>query len=41
MSAINTNEDLRLRMESCAIISLRVVSTKLNKYIVLTMQTYK
>ena len=41
MSANNTNEDLSLRIESSAIINLRVVSTKLKKYIVLTMQTYK
>ena len=30
-----------LRIESSAIISLHGVSTKLNKYIVFTMQTYK
>ena len=29
------------RIESSAIINLRGVSTKLNKYIVFTMQTYK
>ena len=41
ISANNTNEDLSLRIESYAIINLRVVSTKLKKYVVLTMQTYK
>ena len=34
-------EDPSLRIESSAIINLRGVSTKLNKYIVFTMQTYK
>ena len=34
-------EDPNLRIESSAIINLRGVSTKLNKYIVFTMQTYK
>ena len=38
---ISTDEDPSLRIESSAIINLRGVSTKLNKYIVLTMQTYK
>ena len=38
---ISTDEDLSLRIESSAIINLRGVSTKLNKYIVFTMQTYK
>ena len=38
---ISTDEDPSLRIESCAIINLRGVSTKLNKYIVFTMQTYK
>ena len=33
--------DPSLRIESSAIINLRGVSTKLNKYIVFTMQTYK
>ena len=37
----STDEDLSLRIESSAIINLRGVSTKLNKYIVFTMQTYK
>ena len=37
----NTDEDPSLRIESSAIINLRGVSTKLNKYIVFTMQTYK
>ena len=38
---IRTDEDPSLRIESSAIINLRGVSTKLNKYIVFTMQTYK
>ena len=38
---ISTDEDSSLRIESSAIINLRGVSTKLNKYIVFTMQTYK
>ena len=38
---ISTDEDPSLRIESSAIIYLRGVSTKLNKYIVFTMQTYK
>ena len=38
---ISTDEDASLRIESSAIINLRGVSTKLNKYIVFTMQTYK
>ena len=38
---VSTDEDLSLRIESSAIINLRGVSTKLNKYIVFTMQTYK
>ena len=38
---ISTDEDPSLRIESTAIINLRGVSTKLNKYIVFTMQTYK
>ena len=40
-SIISTDEDRSLRIESSAIINLRGVSTKLNKYIVFTMQTYK
>ena len=40
-SIISTDEDPSLRNESSAIINLRGVSTKLNKYIVFTMQTYK
>ena len=36
-----TDEDPSLRIESSAIINLRGVSTKLNKYTVFTMQTYK
>ena len=35
------DEDPSLRIESSAITNLRGVSTKLNKYIVFTMQTYK
>ena len=38
---ISTDEDPSLRIESSAIINLRGVSTKLNRYIVFTMQTYK
>ena len=38
---ICTDEDPSLRIESSAIINLRGVSTKLSKYIVFTMQTYK
>ena len=38
---ISTDEDPSLRIESSAIINLCGVSTKLNKYIVFTMQTYK
>ena len=38
---ISTDEDPSLRIESFAVINLRGVSTKLNKYIVFTMQTYK
>ena len=38
---ISTDEDPSLRIESSAIINLRGVSTKLNKYIVFTMQTHK
>ena len=38
---ISTDEDPSLRIESSAIINLRGLSTKLNKYIVFTMQTYK
>ena len=41
VSIISTDEDPSLRIESSAIINLRGVSTKLNKYIVFTMQTYK
>ena len=37
----STDEDPSLRIESSAIINLRGVSAKLNKYIVFTMQTYK
>ena len=40
-SIISTDEDPSLRIESSAIMNLRGVSTKLNKYIVFTMQTYK
>ena len=40
-SIISTDEDPSLRIENSAIINLRGVSTKLNKYIVFTMQTYK
>ena len=38
---ISTDEDPSLRIESFAILNLRGVSTKLNKYIVFSMQTYK
>ena len=38
---ISTDDDPSLRIESFAIINLRGVSTKLNKYIVFTMQAYK
>ena len=38
---ISTDEDPSLRFESSAIINLHGVSTKLEKYIVFTMQTYK
>ena len=38
---ISTDEDPSLRIETFAIINLRGVSTKLNKYIVFIMQTYK
>ena len=38
---ISTDEDPSLPIESSAIINVRGVSTKLNKYIVFTMQTYK
>ena len=38
---ISTDEDPSSRIESSAIINLRGVSTKLNKYTVFTMQTYK
>ena len=41
VNIISTDEDPSLRIESSAIINLRRVSTKLNKYIVFTMQTYK
>ena len=41
MKIITTDEDPSLRIESSAIINLRGVSTRLNKYIVFTMQTYK
>ena len=41
ISIISTDEDPSLRIESSAIINLRGVSTKLNKCIVFTMQTYK
>ena len=37
---ISTDEDPSLRIESSAIINLRGVSTKLNKYIVFTMHTF-
>ena len=38
---ISTDEDPSLWIESSAIINLHGVSTKLNKYIVFTMQIYK
>ena len=38
---ISTDEDPSLRIESSAIINLCGVSTKLNKYILFTTQTYK
>ena len=38
---ISTDEEPSLWIESPAIINLRGVSTKLNKYTVFTMQTYK
>ena len=38
---ISTDEDPSLRIKSFAMINLRGVSTKLNKYIDFTMQTYK
>ena len=38
VSIISTDEDPSLGIESSAIINLRGVSTKLNKYIVFTMQ---
>ena len=41
MIIISTDEDPCLRIESFAIMNLRGVSTKLNKCIVFTMQTYK
>ena len=41
VAQLSTDEDPTLRIESSAIINLRGVSTKLNKYIVFTMQTYK
>ena len=37
----STDEDPSLRIESSAIVNLRGVSTKLNKYIVFTMERYK
>ena len=37
----STDEDPSLQIESSAVINLRGVSTKLHKYIVFTMQTYK
>ena len=40
-SIISTDEDPSLRIKSSTIINLPGVSTKLNKYIVFTMQTYK
>ena len=40
-SIISTDEDPSLRIKSSATINLPGVSTKLNKYIVFTMQTYK
>ena len=41
MIIISADEDPSLRIESFAIMNLRGVSTKLNKCIVFTMQTYK
>ena len=41
MKIIGTDEDPSLQIESFAIIYLRVVSKKLNKYIVFTVQTYE
>ena len=41
ISANNTDEDPSARIESSAIVDLRGVSTKLNKYIVFALQTYK
>ena len=38
---ISTDADPSLRIDSFAIINLRDVSTKLNRYIVFTMQRYK
>ena len=38
---ISTDEDPSSQIESSAVINLRGVSTKLNKYIVSTIQTYK
>ena len=38
---ISTDEDTSLRIESSAIINLRGISTKLNRYIVFIMQTFK
>ena len=41
IAELSTDEDPSLRIESSAIINLRGVSTKLNKCIVFTIQTYK
>ena len=38
---LGSSSVLIIKLESSAIINLRGVSTKLNKYIVFTMQTYK
>ena len=38
---ISTDGDPSLRIESSAMVNLRGVSTKLNKYIVFTMHTFK
>ena len=38
-SIISTDEDPSLRIESSAVINLRGVSTKLNMYVVITVQT--
>ena len=38
---LNEMLNIWLRIESSAIINLRGVSTKLNKYIIFTMQMYK